>query len=129
MKKVFFITLAATLIFFSCKKEHTEEENLCPVVAESLVPQVVKDSFAVHYPSTIVQTWFYKDSSSYCALFTLITTKTLAQFAENGAFLKEEIETEHDGNDNHQDSDSTVINPKTNLPIKPCECTFEKEGD
>ena len=131
MKKLLFIPLAATVVFFSCEKEHTEEaENLCPVVIENLVPQIVKDSFNVHYPSTVVQTWFYKDSSSYCALFTFATQETLAQFAENGSFIKEEIETEHDGNDNnHQNSDSTIINPKTGLPIKPCECEFKKEGD
>ena len=54
MKKVFLlVTVSATLLFFACKKDGNEKaENHCPVVAASLVPQVVKDSFAVRYPAT-----------------------------------------------------------------------------
>ena len=43
MKKLFLMTLVAAAITFSCKKEGNDNaENLCPVVAESLVLQVVK---------------------------------------------------------------------------------------
>ena len=117
------MTLVATAIFFSCKKEGNDKaENLCPVVAEGLVPQVVKDSFVVRYPATIVTTWFYKDSSSYCALFTLSAIEKLAQFATNGTFIKEEIETHQEG----EHEDSTGTDGKT---ITGCECEVHKERD
>jgi thioredoxin-related protein len=136
MKKVSFLTnasatficimiaLSATLIFISCKKEGKEKtENLCPVVAASAVPQVVKDSFAVRYPATAVITWFNKDSVNYCAYFKTITNvETLAEFANNGSFIKEQIETH---NDNEQ-QDSTTTNGKTTTS---CECETHKEGD
>ncbi len=128
MKKIFLISFIAAAILFSCSKEgeqNTENqntENLCPVVEASTVPQVVKDSFAVRYPATIVTTWFYKDSSSYCALFTESGVEKLAHFNTNGTFIKEEVEMHQEGE--HQDSTVTGGKPTTG-----CECEVHKEGD
>ena len=123
MKKLFLIALVATAIFISCKKEGNDKaENLCPVVAESLVPQLVKDSFIVRYPATVVTTWFYKDSSSYCALFTISAVEKLAQFAPDGTFIKEEIETHQEG----ENEDSTGTGGKVTTG---CECKTHEKHD
>lgn len=110
-----------SISFSSCKKESKETENLCPIVAASAVPQVVKDSFAVRYPATTVTTWFYKDSSSYCAFFTISAVEKLAHFAANGTFIQEEIENHQEGE--HQD---TGIDGKTTTG---CECETPHNGD
>jgi hypothetical protein len=136
MKKIFFLTTTGTIllflatalfvsvIFFACKKEGKDKiENLCPVVAATAVPQAVKDSFAVMYPAVNVITWFNKDSVAYCAYFiTTANVETLAQFANNGSFTKEEIETHHDG----EHEDSTGTGGKVGGS---CECETHKEGD
>ena len=115
------ITLSAAVIFISCKKERKEKaENYCPVVTANLVPQVVKDSFTVRYPATTVTTWFNKDSVAFCAYFiTTANVEKLAQFANNGTFIKEEIETHQDG----QHEDSTGIGGKVGGG---CECETHK---
>ncbi len=118
----FILAVIFSISFSSCKKEGKEAKNLCPVVAASAVPQVVKNSFAVKYPATIVTTWFYKDSSSYCALFTISSVQKLAQFASNGTFIQEEIETDQEGQ--HQDSTGTGGKTTTG-----CECETQIEGD
>lgn len=87
------------IIISSCEKFHRDEdenENHCPIVADSLVPQVVKDSFAVRFPAVTVQTWFYKDSSSYCALSGVEPQEQLAQFAMDGSFIKIVSESENE---------------------------------
>ena len=116
--------VSATLLLFACKKDGKEKaENHCPVVAASLVPQVVKDSFAVRYPATTVTTWFNKDSVAFCAYFiTPANVEKLAQFANNGSFIKEEIETHQEG----QHVDSTGTGGKVSSG---CECETEKKGD
>ena len=86
------------------------------------MPQPVKDSFAVRYPATLVTTWFYKDSSSYCALFTISAIEKLAQFAPNGSFIKEEIETHQEG----ENEDSTNTGGKV---TNGCECETHKRHD
>lgn len=117
-----FILLAAALIFSipisSCSKEgKNETENYCPVVAATAVPQIVKDSFAVRYPSLSVNTWFQKDSIGYCAYFIQpVNQKKLAEFTTVGIFVSEEIDIDHDGN--FEDSTGTS-NPK--IPGT-CEC-------
>ena len=111
-----------SISFSSCKKESKEAENLCPVVAASAVPQVVKDSFAVRYPATIVTTWFNKDSVAYCAFFIISGVEKLAQFANNGTFIKEEIETHPEGE--HQDNTGTGGKTTTG-----CECETPHDGD
>ena len=123
MKKALIVLCGLIVIIFSCKKEGKESaENLCPVVPVSAVPQVVKDSFVARYPATIVTTWFNKDSVAYCAFFTISGIEKLAQFANSGAFIKEEIEMGHDG----EQEDSTGTGGK---PTTGCECETHKEGD
>ena len=119
-----FLAFLLSISLVSCEKGKNEKaENLCPVVAESAVPQAVKDSFGVRYPSTTVNTWFYKDSSSYCAFFiTAASIEKLAQFSSNGNFISEEIETNQDGQ--HEDNDSTATGPKATTG---CECETHKE--
>jgi len=121
---VLMLAVIFSISFSSCKKEAKEKaENLCPVVAASAVPQVVKDSFAVKYPATTVITWFNKDSVAYCAYFvTSANVEKLAQFANNGSFIKEEIETHQEGE--HEDSTGTGGKTTTD-----CECETHKEGD
>ena len=116
--------VSATLLLFACKKDGKEKaENQCPVVDASLVPQVVKDSFAVRYPATTVTTWFNKDSVAFCAYFiTPANVEKLAEFANNGSFIKEEIETHQEG----QHEDSTGTGGKVGSG---CECETEKKGD
>ncbi len=139
MKKISFLTttsatvlflllaLSTSLIFFACKKEGKDKnENFCPVIDASAVPQVVKDSFAVRYPATVVITWFNKDSVNYCAYFkTATNVETLAEFANDGSFIKDEIETHN--NDNEAE-DSIIVNGVKTGKVS-CECEIHKEGD
>ena len=125
MKKIFLlVAVAASVIFFSCKKEDAEKaENLCPVVAASAVPQIVKDSFALRYPATNVITWFNKDSVAFSAYFiSSANVQKLAQFANNGIFMKEELETQQEG----EYQDTTVSGSKLGAG---CKCETRKEGD
>lgn len=118
------LLLSVFLSLSSCEKEKNHKaENLCPVVAESLVPQLVKDSFIARYPATLVTTWFYKDSSSYCALITISSVEKLAHFEIDGAFINEEIEVQQEGE--HNDSTSTG-GVKSLIG---CACETHKEGD
>lgn len=81
------------------KKEGNESDNHCPNIAETAVPQIVKDSFAVRYPSMTVNTWFRKDSIGYCAYFIQpVNQKKLTEFTNTGVFIQEEIDIDHDGN-------------------------------
>ncbi len=131
MKKVKFLTIVplsffgvviavCSMVFFqSCSKEgkHDENENHCPIIAATAVPQIVKDSFAVRYPSLSVDTWFVKDSIGYCAYFIQpVSQHKLAEFTKTGSFIKEEIDLDHDG----KFEDSTGLS-KTKNPSS-CEC-------
>ncbi len=115
------IAIAGMVFFVACskegKKDGNETENHCPVIAATAVPQAVKDSFTVRYPSLTVDTWFQKDSIGFCAYFIqLVNQKKLAEFTKTGSFIMEEIDLDHDGNF----EDSTVhYNPK--VPGV-CEC-------
>lgn len=112
---------AGSMFFLSCtkdeKKEGKEAENHCPVIIAALVPQAVKDSFAIRYPSTTVNTWFQKDSIGFCAYFIQSPNlKKLAEFSRTGAFILEETDNDHDG----QYEDSTGhVGPKGSAG---CEC-------
>ncbi len=124
MKKILLaILISAPAIFVACeKKEKEKAENICPTVAASDVPQAVKDSFAIRYPATTVTTWFNKDSVAFCAYFiTAANEEKMAQFANGGSFIKEEIETHQDGQ--HEDSTGTVGK------VNGCECDVHHEGD
>ena len=121
-----FVLPATALIFSipfsSCSKEgKSENENHCPGVDASAVPQIVKDSFAVRYPSMMVNTWFQKDSIGYCAYFIQpVNQKKLAEFTIVGVFVSEEIDIDNDGN--FEDS-TGISNPK--IPGT-CECEIPK---
>ncbi|HYM93419.1 MAG TPA: hypothetical protein VET23_04720 [Chitinophagaceae bacterium] len=133
MKKIIFLntipailgfalpTIITAVFFISCtkesKKDSKEAENACPAIAATAVPQVVKDSFAVHYPSMPVITWFKKDSIGYCAYFIQpVNQKKLAEFSGTGLFLSEEIDLNHDGNFEDSASNSNIKIPGV------CEC-------
>ena len=127
MKKIFLFSLvSAIIVFVACSKEGKEtSENTCPVLAASAVPLVVKDSFTLRYPAITVTTWFNKDSVAYCAYFVAATGNKLVQFANNGTFIKEEIEVYQEGQ--HEDSTNTSTGGKT--PTTGCECEIHKEHD
>jgi thioredoxin-related protein len=124
MKKIVLIALTASIVFIACSKDDKNEkaENTCPEVAASMVPQIVKDSFAIRYPANTVIIWFDKDNVGYCAYFVVAGIDKLARFSNNGSFIKEELETEQDG----QNEDSTVTNGKSTMG---CECEIHKEHD
>ncbi len=120
MKQVL-IAFGVAAILASCskedKKKEDEKENHCPEIAASAVPQTVKDSFSLRYPSMTVNTWFQKDSIGFCAYFIQpVNQKKLAEFSTTGNFLSEEIDIDHDGN--FEDS-TGHSNPK--VP-EVCEC-------
>jgi hypothetical protein len=121
---ILFVALSASILLIACEKDRKEKnENTCPVVAASLVPQVVKDSFAVRYPATNVITWFNKDSEAFCAYFTTTSNiEKLVQFANNGSFIKEEIAIHQEGE--QQDTTGTGVKVRVG-----CECEIHKETD
>ncbi|MEO6133518.1 MAG: hypothetical protein ABIP35_00105 [Ginsengibacter sp.] len=122
MKKLFLIAIILTVVFLSCKKEKGEtNEKDCPVVAASLVPKVVKDSFMHRYPTDSVRIWFNKDSVAFCAFFVSSGIEKLAQFSNSGNFIKEEIET----NENNEHEDSTVAEK----PNTGCKCEVHGQND
>ncbi len=126
MKKILLLAfLSAPFIFFACEKNKEKAENHCPVVSANAVPQVVKDSFAIRYPGNTVTTWFNKDSVAFCAYFvTIASVEKLAEFSNNGSFIREQIETHQDGQ--HEDSDTTGTVGKLNGG---CECEVHHDGD
>jgi hypothetical protein len=117
MKAAFIFLASAALFVACCKEDKAETENHCPVIAASAVPQAVKDSFALRYPSLHVNAWFFKDGNNYCAYFIEpINQKKLAMFSANGIFLSEEVDLDRDGN--FEDSTSGS-GPKSTTG---CEC-------
>jgi hypothetical protein len=127
MKKIFLLaTVLSIILFVACNKESKEKsENTCPIVAASAVPQIVKDSFAARYPAVTVTTWFNKDSVAYCAYFMAASGNKLAEFANNGSFIKEEIEIHQEG----QQEDTTGTANVGKTPATGCECEIHKEHD
>lgn len=108
MKNIFFIAaVSAAVIFFACSKKGKEKsEKLYPVVAASAVLQVGKYAFTVKYPATNIIIWFNKGGVAFSARFkTSANMEKLAQFANNGNFIEEEIETNLNGQ--HEDSTGT----------------------
>ncbi len=117
MKNLFLIAIVSIVVLASCNKDKKEsKENDCPVVAVDIVPKIVKDSFALRYPSESVKTWFNKDNIGYCAFFVSTGVKKLAQFSTTGNFVKEEI----DSDNNHENEDSTENGGKAG-----CECEID----
>ncbi len=122
MKNILLISIISISVFVSCKKEKKEtDEKPCPVVAANLVPKMVRDSFMHRYPTDSVRTWFNKDSVAYCAFFVSSGTEKLAQFSDNGNFIKEEIESNNDS----QQQDSTA----TGKTKAGCECEIHGHND
>lgn len=114
------LTAAAIILFIACKKKETTEPEAaaCPAISSSVVPAVVIDSFKSRYPSDSVLTWFRKDSIGYCAYFIMpVAQQTLAEFSNDGSFVQEEIDINHDGNF----EDSTGESPKNTTG---CECVI-----
>ncbi len=122
MKAIFLIIIVATGFLFSCNKnENDKSGNSCPAIAASSVPQVVKDSFAAKYPSDSVRTRYNKDSVAFCAFFISSGIEKMAQFANNGTFIRAEVETDTEQQGQHEDS--TGVKPQG------CECEIDIKGD
>jgi hypothetical protein len=120
MIKLIVSALGFVFVFETCTKEkkNNDNERLCPTVMAVLVPQIVKDSFAVKYPSVSVITWFQNDSIGYCAYFLQSgNIRKLAKFTTTGVFVLEEIDV-----DNNGDFEDTTGNSN---PKKPGECECE----
>ena len=125
-----FATVSASVFFSSCKKEVVDKEkNSCPVVDVSAVPDVVKNSFNTRYPGISVATWFNKDNNSFCAYFIINGGDELAQFANDGNFITEQIltdeEVQSDGNTD-ESSDGLMDTKKIDTG---CKCDLLSDGD
>lgn len=123
MKKLVFLFLLSASLF-SCEKFDIfdrEKSEPCPTVSPESVPQVVKDAFAVKYPSTSVTTWYNRDNNGYAAAFTYNGTETLADFDNNGNFQNEEVDGDNNDGD-HQDNDHQDTDEEG------CDCGSE-DGD
>lgn len=110
MKKIVFIGLLVMTIT-ACqklenlnpfKKEH--QDKPCAIVNSEAVPQSVNDAFNIKYQGVNVTTWFNKDGIGFCALFTQNGMQTIAQFSNDGIFVKEEAGNNQEGehNDNNE---------------------------
>jgi len=120
MKKII-ILAAFAITIASCEKmqqlnifdKHKDKEQTpCPVVVSENLPSAVLTAFAEKYPGATVTTWFNKDNTGYCAVFTNNGVETKALFNNDGTFSKEEIETHQKGK--HIEEDETG-----------CECELE----
>ena len=103
--KLIFILIAFTITFTSCEKD--EGKKLCPVVTTDKLPKVVITAFQQKYPTVTANKWFNKDNKGYSALATINGVKELIHFDNVGNFIKEEIVSEQDGDnqDNNDDNE------------------------
>ena len=101
MKYLVLLPLFA-IAFASCDKNE-DTKNVCPVIAAEGLPKVVTSAFSAKYNGVSVQKWFNKDNKGYCALFTVTGTKKLAQFDNDGNFVKEKTDLQQEGE--HQDNE------------------------
>lgn len=107
MKKVALaIFLVSTLL--SCEDIDFEnpfkkdrKEKPCPTVNSESMPLSVTATFNEKYPNSSSVIWFNKDGKAFCASFTFNGNKILAQFSNEGVFIKEESDFDQDGE--HQD--------------------------
>ena len=91
----------------ACHKfEKGHKETQCATVSSETIPQSVRDSFMKKYPGTNATTWFNKDNNGYYVEFIQSAVKTLAQFSNDGTFVKEEGSTNQQGEHQHNDDDS-----------------------
>lgn len=119
MKKIVTIAISLTMLVACSKMENNnpfskkEKHNSCAVVGSDVISANVLTAFQAKYPNATVDKWFNKDNTGFCALFTISGNKTLAQFNNDGSFVKEESNLEQDGN--HQNNDESGG----------CECELE----
>jgi hypothetical protein len=104
MKKLFFLLIIGLSFLTACEKEN-EKEIPCPVVDAKLIPAAVIGSFSARYPKQDVITWFNKDNKGYGAYLLNNGVKTLALFANDGSFIKEEVKGRHHEGDKDDDKD------------------------
>lgn len=114
MKKLLFSLFIAAAIFAACKEK---QEPACPTVNAELVPAVVKDSLAAHYPSATVETWYQVDATGYCAKFQQAPNTVFAHFGTDGSFHEEEI---IDPNGKEVDGDD--VQDESEKEDNTCEC-------
>ena len=84
---------------FDSNKEDTP--NPCPTVSADAVPAAVTSAFQELYPQVTVTTWFNKDNTGYCALFTDHSIKKLVRISNDGTFVNEELITDQQQEDHH----------------------------
>lgn len=113
------IILSALIItgLTSCEKQEffsrDKKDIPCPIVSSEAIPSAVSAALQTKYQAVTVETWFNKDDTGYCAMFTRNGVKTLVQFDNNGNFIKEQTEIEQENEDNDKDTG--------------CECEVEDE--
>ncbi len=113
--KTLLITFALAMIFASCEKENEHNDD-CPVISEKLIASAVSQAFKEKYSTAVVDKWFNKDNTGYCALFIIDGRKMLSQFSNDGTFVHEEADVEQEGeHENNDDKDSG------------CECESDDE--
>lgn len=124
MKHFLMMIIVAGTMFCSCEKDHKESnEVLCPIVDAAIVPGAVKTAFNVKYPNETALIWFNKDNIGYSAYFVSGAVKKLAQFANDGSFVMEDIETDHEDENEQQDSKTTP----DKVTVTGCECEIEHD--
>lgn len=115
MKIIGVLSLLVILIT-SCEKERDfnlfdKKEKPCATVNTEALPENLKSNFSSKYMGATNVTWYDKDETAYCALFTFNGKETKATFDRNGNFSSEETEDEEDDDNEKED--------------KGCECDFD----
>ncbi len=103
--KQLFLFAATVSMFASCNlfeslSNDNEKDNPCQVVSSELVPQVVKDSLAAHYPGVVPVRWLNRDNTGYCVNFIDENANDIiALFSNAGNFVgqEENLNTEQTG--------------------------------
>ena len=95
MKNLFFFAVVLTILtscnLFESLSNDNETDNPCQIVSSELVPQVVKDSLAAHYPGVVALKWLNKDNTGYCVNFIDERSKDIiALFSNTGNFVSQE---------------------------------------
>ncbi len=111
MKKTLII-VSALVLLASCEKmeklnpfNKEKKEKPCPEVSSAAVPSPITKTFESKYPGAVVKKWLNKDGKSFCAVFSINSTKKTAFFNPDGTFQKEENDN-NDQNGDHQDADN-----------------------
>ena len=97
-----------------------EKDNPCQIISTELVPQVIKDSFAVRYPGVAPIQWLNKDNMGYCVNFIDSNTKEIiALFSNTGDFVSQEENINVEQTGQHTDNQSDESG---------CRCEIESPG-